>query len=86
MHDAEEKIEAWRIDYNESRPHQALQDLTPTEFAERARVLRSSMDPEQPEKLTLQVAREIKAAQYFGGSIGPYLRLMVANRGPSCIA
>jgi len=44
MHDAKEKIEAWRIDYNVSRSHQALQDLTPTEFAERARVLRSSMD------------------------------------------
>lgn len=49
MQDAKEKIEAWRIDYNESRPHQALQDLTPTEFAERTRVLRSSTGPQQPE-------------------------------------
>jgi len=49
MQDAKEKIEAWRIDYNESRPHQALRDMTPMEFAERARLLRSSMDSQQPE-------------------------------------
>lgn len=49
MQDAKEKIEAWRVDYNESRPHQALQDLTPMEFAERARVLRSSIGSQQPE-------------------------------------
>jgi len=28
LDDAKEKIEAWRRDYNESRPHQALQDRT----------------------------------------------------------
>jgi len=26
-------IEAWRVDYNESRPHQALNELTPLEYA-----------------------------------------------------
>ncbi len=30
---AKREIEAWRRDYNESRPHQALNDLTPGEFA-----------------------------------------------------
>ena len=29
-------IEAWRIDYNEVRPHSALGDLSPRDFAERA--------------------------------------------------
>ena len=29
-------IEAWRIDYNEERPHTSLQGLTPTEFATRS--------------------------------------------------
>ena len=29
-----EKIEAWRIDYNEHRPHGSLGDLPPREFAE----------------------------------------------------
>ena len=37
--EAKEKIEAWRVDYNESRPHQSLKDLTPAAFADRNRVL-----------------------------------------------
>jgi len=32
--DAEEKIEEWRIDYNERRPHSSLGDRTPKEFVE----------------------------------------------------
>jgi putative transposase len=36
LHDARQKIEAWRLDYNEHRPHSALGDLTPREFAEQA--------------------------------------------------
>ena len=34
LHDARQKIEPWRIDYNEHRPHGSLGDLTPQEFAE----------------------------------------------------
>ena len=30
--DAREKIEAWRQDYNEFRPHSSLNNLTPHEF------------------------------------------------------
>jgi len=30
---ARSKIAAWRIDYNQNRPHSALEDLTPAEFA-----------------------------------------------------
>lgn len=29
LHDARQKIEAWRIDYNEPRPHGSLGNLTP---------------------------------------------------------
>ena len=36
LHDARQKIETWRIDYNEHRPHGSLGDLTPQEFAEQA--------------------------------------------------
>ena len=32
LDDAQEKIEAWRVDYNEYRPHQSLGDRTPNEF------------------------------------------------------
>jgi putative transposase len=31
---AKEKIEAWRVYYNEHRPHSELNDQTPSEFAE----------------------------------------------------
>src|SRR5207248_1148555 len=34
LHDARQKIEAWRIDYNEHRPHGSLGNLTPREFTE----------------------------------------------------
>jgi putative transposase len=34
LEDARAKIEAWK-DYNESRPHQALAELAPAEFASR---------------------------------------------------
>ena len=32
--DASEKIEVWRRDYNEVRPHQSLKNQTPREFAQ----------------------------------------------------
>jgi putative transposase len=33
LEEAKEKIEAWRKEYNESRPHRALGERTPNEFA-----------------------------------------------------
>ena len=33
LEDAEEKISSWRRDYNEQRPHSALGNLAPREFA-----------------------------------------------------
>ncbi|MGH9917414.1 MAG: IS3 family transposase, partial [Nitrososphaerales archaeon] len=36
LEDAKEKIDRWRWDYNERRPHRSLQGLTPREFAVRA--------------------------------------------------
>jgi putative transposase len=33
LRDAAQKVEAWRIDYNECRPHSSLGDRTPKEFA-----------------------------------------------------
>jgi len=38
--EAKASVEAWRRDYNEVRPHSALMDLAPTEFARQARVSR----------------------------------------------
>jgi putative transposase len=31
--DAKAKLEAWRLDYNEERPHSSIGNLTPSEFA-----------------------------------------------------
>lgn len=36
IQDAKEKIDAWRWDYNEHRPHRSLEGLTPREFALKA--------------------------------------------------
>ncbi len=35
LEDAQEKIEAWRRDYNDFRPHSALDNMTPTEFVKK---------------------------------------------------
>lgn len=35
LQDAQQKIEAWRLDYNTNRPHRSLKQLTPEEFAAR---------------------------------------------------
>ena len=35
IEDAKTKIEAWRIDYNQRRPHSSLGHLTPDEYAQR---------------------------------------------------
>jgi putative transposase len=32
MEDARGKIEAWKLDYNERRPHSSIGNLTPVEF------------------------------------------------------
>jgi putative transposase len=36
IEDAKQKIDAWRWDYNEHRPHRSLEGLTPREFAAKA--------------------------------------------------
>ena len=35
MGDARARIEEWRIDYNQNRPHSSLSGLTPAEFADK---------------------------------------------------
>jgi len=41
LDDARQKIEAWRRDYNEARPHSSLRNLTPCEFAQYGQQQRS---------------------------------------------
>ena len=40
-----QRLESWRIDYNESRPHGALGHLTPSEYAQSGQ----ARGPEAPE-------------------------------------
>jgi putative transposase len=35
LDDVRARLEAWRVDYNEHRPHSALGHLTPRDFARR---------------------------------------------------
>jgi putative transposase len=48
-------IETWRREYNESRPHRALGERTPNEFACQVAASRDLKGPEEAEKLTLEV-------------------------------
>jgi putative transposase len=51
--DAQSKIENWRRDYNQQRPHSALADRTPQEFARAAMQLSSGLSAaERPEGST----------------------------------
>lgn len=43
--DARETIEAWRIDYNDARPHSGLADRTPSEFAKALQATATSSHP-----------------------------------------
>jgi putative transposase len=52
MEDARAKIDAWRRDYNESRPHSALEWIPPAEFARRCRLQPATTIPEEPEVST----------------------------------
>jgi putative transposase len=42
LQDAKQKIEAWRIDYNQHRPHSSLGNLTPSEFVRKHQDCRPS--------------------------------------------
>jgi len=44
--DAKQTIEAWRRDYNESRPHQALNSNSPANFARQARLSGIQQSPQ----------------------------------------
>lgn len=37
LEDAQDKIESWRVEYNEFRPHSSLENLTPIQFRDRHR-------------------------------------------------
>ena len=44
LNDTCEKIEKWRVDYNEFRPHSSLGNLTPREFADESKARSTSRE------------------------------------------
>ena len=55
IEDAKIQIEAWRHEYNESCPHRALQDQTPTDLARNHAENEKIEDAQSAGTLTLQV-------------------------------
>jgi putative transposase len=47
LEDAQEKIENWRIDYNNNRPQQGLKEMTPSEYALKSRSIKLGMVQKQ---------------------------------------
>ena len=43
LDEARRKIEAWRVEYNESRPHQGIGEMTPREYAEKHRLIQPDL-------------------------------------------
>ena len=56
-------MEAWRREYNESRPHRALGERTPYEFAHQIAARRDPMDLQKPARLTLTLVQKSGAPQ-----------------------
>lgn len=50
--DARAIIEAWRVDYNQNRPHSALGGLTPNEFLEQVGEIRPPASAKPPQPVT----------------------------------
>jgi putative transposase len=51
-----QRIGAWKVEYNASRPHRALGERTPNEFAREIAASRDLSGPQNSRKLTLELA------------------------------
>ena len=70
LDDAQAKIAAWRTYYNESRPHSALDWVTPAEFARNCRLEPEIAIPEEPE-----VPTSDRDQSRASGSLNPHVYL-----------
>ena len=46
LSNAREKIERWRVDYNTTRPHRSLKQLTPFEYKRKTEIVNEEKGPE----------------------------------------
>lgn len=63
LEDARAKIEAWRVDYNQRRPHSSLGHLTPSEFIRTCQENRARKSAE----LSIKTVYERDQRQRTGG-------------------
>ena len=59
LKEAKSLIEAWRKEYNESRPHASLADRTPSEFASQCAASRALAESKTGCGLTSDLVQEI---------------------------
>ena len=52
LEDAQEKLDAWRNDYNENRPHSSLGNRTPSQFAHEGTLARARQTGAAPSTIT----------------------------------
>ena len=74
-------IEAWRQEYNESRPHRALGERTPNEIANEFAASRELIGQTNCRKLTLRVIQEKGTDQFIATAIpiDTILRVQAVN-------
>jgi len=53
LEDAQEKLEAWRRDYNEERPHSSLKNQTPLEYSRRSTSTQARQTETAPPAITV---------------------------------
>lgn len=54
LDDARHKIEAWRVFYNQVRPHSALDWMTPSDYARKHALDSQNEQPQEPDFSTLK--------------------------------
>jgi len=54
IEDAQDKLQTWRVDYNEYRPHSSLDNMTPEAFARSMAVEANKPNWTSPQILTLK--------------------------------
>lgn|GEM_PF-6522759 len=80
--EAKREIEAWRRDYNESRPHMAPNDLTPGEFVRQHSLRAYGRRLMKGLALTLDPVQETQAVQYQGFPQRPLPMLSASSKRP----
>lgn len=88
--EAKAKSEAWRIEYNESRPHEAFDELTPNEYALKCRVIETTESLQRrkfkPDSgLKFHSGSRCDCTQETNGPRNPGRSQLLLNGQPGCM-